>query len=61
MVNKIIKCLSSYTNSRKQDEQEKNIKHNEAETLQGPLTRGRLKRLEDKVQKNMDLFRRQEQ
>ncbi|RDX85988.1 hypothetical protein CR513_32762, partial [Mucuna pruriens] len=46
----------SDTNSVKQDKQENDIKHNEAEALQGPLTRGRLKILEVEVQKNMDLF-----
>ncbi|RDY14435.1 hypothetical protein CR513_00509, partial [Mucuna pruriens] len=41
-----------------QDTPAKNMGQTSRESLQGPLTKGRLKKLETEVKKNMDLLRR---
>ncbi|RDX98006.1 hypothetical protein CR513_19139, partial [Mucuna pruriens] len=43
-------------NPRRQEEDGKDTKHENTKALQGPMTKGRLKRLEEEVQGKMDLL-----
>ncbi|RDX91020.1 hypothetical protein CR513_27058, partial [Mucuna pruriens] len=47
----------SDTNLGRHGEHGEDTKHKEEKTVQGPITRGRLKRLEEEVQRKMDLLR----